>query len=543
MSLAPTQSIARRLAIGLGGLVCFCVAGAALSALLLQSIGSRMQRIVRVNDVAVSRAALVRNSVDQLGILARNATLLSEASMIKAEVEKIGRQQAQWQVERRQLGQAVAAEGDPALDALASDLDARGTRLVAMIREAADQGAEGASVEATLALMERVRPAEDAWRARMDELRTRVTQANDTLVDATLAAQRRLQWCLAGFAIAAASAGTLLGVRLVRGIQQPIAEAVAVAQRIAAGDLAGRIDIRRADEIGRLLAAMDQMRRQLRELVTQIRDASDSITTASAEVASGNQDLSRRTELASNNLQQTASAMSALTTSVQDSAEAARQARALAEAASDVAGRGGSVVADVVATMNEIDGSSKRIADIIGVIDGIAFQTSILALNAGVEAARAGDQGRGFAVVAGEVRSLARRSAEAACEIKSLIEHSVERVEAGTRLVGVAGTTMREIQASVQRVTGIIADISHTSGAQSHDIGQVGAAVVQLDAMTQQNAALVEQGAAAAESLREQADRLNRLVQSFHVGAAEDGASRDSTGAATEDDAARSDWP
>jgi methyl-accepting chemotaxis protein len=255
--------------------------------------------------------------------------------------------------------------------------------------------------------------------------------------------------------------------------------------------------------------------RAVETAVVQVRDSAASIGVASEQIASGNQDLSRRTELTAGSLQQTASSMEQLTATVGHSSESARQASAMAGSAAGVAQRGGSVVAEVVRTMNDIDASSRKIADIIGTIDGIAFQTNILALNAAVEAARAGEQGRGFAVVAGEVRALAQRSAAAAREIKSLIQASVERTAAGTRLVGDAGSTMDEIVASVQRVADIINEISAASGEQSAGLGQVNQAVTQLDQMTQQNAALVEQASAAALSLKEQGARLAQAVQIF----------------------------
>ncbi|HWP18172.1 MAG TPA: methyl-accepting chemotaxis protein [Burkholderiaceae bacterium] len=300
-------------------------------------------------------------------------------------------------------------------------------------------------------------------------------------------------------------------------ICNPISQAQRVAQAIAEGDLTGRIEVQGKDEAAALLRALQGMQASLRQIVSQVQASTESITTASTEIASGNQDLSSRTEQAASNLQQTASSMEQLTGTVKQSADAARQANQLASSASEVASRGGEVVTQVVMTMDEINAASKKIADIIGVIDGIAFQTNILALNAAVEAARAGEQGRGFAVVAGEVRNLAQRSAEAAREIKTLIGASVEKVESGAKLVQDAGTTMSEIVASVQRVTDIIGEISAAASEQNDGIGQVNAAVVQLDQMTQQNAALVEQSTAAAESLKEQALRLAQLVRSFHV--------------------------
>ncbi len=253
--------------------------------------------------------------------------------------------------------------------------------------------------------------------------------------------------------------------------------------------------------------------------IAQVRASADSINTASVEITSGNNDLSRRTEQTASNLQKAASSMEQLTSTVKQSADAARQANQLASSAAEVAQRGGSVVSQVVATMNDIDASSKKIADIIGVIDGIAFQTNILALNAAVEAARAGEQGRGFAVVASEVRSLAGRSAEAAKEIKSLIGASVEKVASGSGLVADAGRTMKEIVASVQRVNDIIGEISAASLEQSQGIGEVNTAVTELDQMTQQNAALVEQSAAAAESMKTHASQLDNAVRIFQLGA------------------------
>ncbi len=307
----------------------------------------------------------------------------------------------------------------------------------------------------------------------------------------------------------------LLAWRLVRSIADPLGEAIAVAEQVASGNLGSRIDASGTDETGKLLGALQRMNRNLAEIVSQVRQGSELIATGSSQIAAGNADLSQRTEKQAASLEQTAASLEQLTAAVNNNAQAARNARQIAASASEVVAQGGTAVGRVVATMDEIGASSKRIADITSIIDGIAFQTNILALNAAVEAARAGEQGRGFAVVASEVRALAQRSAAAAKEIKDLIGESVAQVQAGSSLVGEAGDTMREIMEQVRRVTALIDDISHSSQEQSQGIGQLGDAMTQLDQVTQQNAALVEEAAAAAESLREQAANMANTVSVF----------------------------
>ena len=307
---------------------------------------------------------------------------------------------------------------------------------------------------------------------------------------------------------------------LIRSIREPLLQANALASSIAQGDLSMKIDTSRSDEFGDLMKSLASMNESLGRMVHQVRQSTDSIATASAEIASGNNDLAQRTEQTSSNLQSTASSMDQLTGTVQQSAENARQASTLAANASSVAERGGAVVSQVVATMEEINVSSRKISDIIGVIDGIAFQTNILALNAAVEAARAGEQGRGFAVVASEVRSLAQRSAEAAKEIKGLIGTSVEKVASGTKLVSDAGNTMNDIVQSVRKVADMIGEITAAANEQSSGISHVNGAIGNLDQMTQQNAALVEESAAAAESLRDQANQLAQAVAVFKISGA-----------------------
>jgi methyl-accepting chemotaxis protein len=322
--------------------------------------------------------------------------------------------------------------------------------------------------------------------------------------------------CFAGLVLGLAIAAWL-GWLLVRAIVRPLEEAVRIAGAVAQGDLTQRIEVQSKDETGRLMGALRDMNDSLVEIVTQVRAGTDTISTASGEIADGNLDLSARTEQQAGSLEETASSMEELTSTVRQNADNARQANVLAGSASQIAGKGGAVVAQVVETMGAINTSAGKIVDIIAVIDGIAFQTNILALNAAVEAARAGEQGRGFAVVAGEVRNLAQRSAAAAKEIKSLIDDSVGKVQHGSALVGQAGATMKEIVESVSRVTDIMAEITAASQEQTAGIEQVNEAVVQMDQATQQNAALVEQASAAAQSLQQEAATLARIVGAFRI--------------------------
>ena len=309
----------------------------------------------------------------------------------------------------------------------------------------------------------------------------------------------------------------VLSLVLVARIRQSLSEVSGVARRIGEGDLSRPVQVSGRGEVAEMMLAMQQMQASLVRIVGEVRLSSDSIATGSSEIATGNADLSQRTEEQASNLEETAASMEELTSTVKNNADTAHKAAALAGEASRAAVQGGEVVGQVVSTMEEISAASRKITDIISVIDGIAFQTNILALNAAVEAARAGEQGRGFAVVASEVRSLAQRSADAAREIKTLIGASVEKVENGTQLVSEAGRSMEGIVAQVQRVSDLIGEISSATSEQSTAISQVGEAVTQLDQVTQQNAALVEQSAAAADSLRHQAAKLAEVVSVFRL--------------------------
>ncbi|MGB4059907.1 MAG: methyl-accepting chemotaxis protein [Burkholderiaceae bacterium] len=377
------------------------------------------------------------------------------------------------------------------------------------------------------AALEDVREVDEQMDQLIDKYDEQVSRIAESMLAEAQEAQKVFDdaqaWNLrVSIVVALVAAGVLIGFGLAisRGIRQDLGaeprEVRAVLSALRDGDLTVAVP-RAAGDQASVMAAVEDMRNRLRDVIQTVRQGSDSIQLAAAEVAMGNQDLSSRTEAAASNLEQTAASMEEITATVKQSADSARQANQLASTAAAVAVKGG----DVVGTMQDIQQSSKKIADIIGVIDGIAFQTNILALNAAVEAARAGEQGRGFAVVAGEVRNLAQRSAQAAKEIKDLIGASVEKVESGSALVADAGHTMGEIVASVQRVNDIIAGISAAAGEQNNGIAQVNVAVTQLDQMTQQNAALVEESAAAAQSLRDQANRLSEAVGVFRVSASD----------------------
>ena len=363
-------------------------------------------------------------------------------------------------------------------------------------------------------------PAMNEYLAAIDRFADYTRELLEKARDEAQAEAESTRTLVIALMVVAIALGVGIALVITRSVTEPLAQAQALSRAIAEGDLsrrAGDRDAEGGDEVAALRRSLREMQDKLATTISGVRSAADQVRHASTEIATGNADLSNRTEQAASSLEETGAAMATLAEGVKLNADSAREADSLAQTASQVAGRGGAMVDQVVSTMNEIQQSSNKIADIIGVIDGIAFQTNILALNAAVEAARAGEQGRGFAVVAGEVRSLAQRSAEAAKEIKTLISASVERVDGGSRLVGETGATMREIVSSVERVTRIIGEISASSAAQSLTLGEIGQAVRQLDQMTQQNAALVEESAAAAESLKDQSAQLVDTVASFRL--------------------------
>ncbi|MBR7799791.1 methyl-accepting chemotaxis protein [Undibacterium fentianense] len=355
-------------------------------------------------------------------------------------------------------------------------------------------------------------------RLAMDQLVKLQTTVAKQEFDASQNAFVRFTWLTAAALLLAFLIVVGMGWWLMASIVRPINEAVSIAETVAAGDLTRAIICDSNDELGNLLQALKKMNDSLLQIVGQVRSGTETIATASSQIAAGNLELSSRTEEQASSLEQTAASMEEITSTVKQNADNSKQAHVLSGTASEVAERGGEVVSQVVVTMQSINESSKRIVDIISVIDGIAFQTNILALNAAVEAARAGEQGRGFAVVASEVRSLAQRSAAAAKEIKELINDSVHKVDAGSRLVHQAGATMDEVVESVRRVSDIVAEITAASTEQSTGIDQINQAIIQMDGVTQQNASLVEQAAAAAEAMQNQAATLSELVSVFKVG-------------------------
>ncbi|MFT3812569.1 MAG: methyl-accepting chemotaxis protein [Acidovorax sp.] len=418
---------------------------------------------------------------------------------------------------QKQLAESSVLEADKQALAAVGAARADVLKIVAEARKARD---EDNDMPAALRIVDQqLVPAVDKYGVALDGY-VQEQQRQRTQAAADGEAQRvAMQWVGAGIALAVLLASLFMAWRTVRSITAPLARAVDAAGHIAQGDLTVDLHDARKDELGDLMRALSGMAARLRGVVGEVRTGVESVSTASSEIASGNQDLSARTEQTAANLEETAASMEQLTATVTQSADTARQANQLVSNAAQAAEQGGQVMAQVVSSMEHITDSSRKIADIIGVIDGIAFQTNILALNAAVEAARAGEQGRGFAVVAGEVRSLAQRSAEAAKEIKGLISTSVQSVESGSQQVTQAGQSMDEIVNSVRRVSDLIAEITASSTEQRDGIAQVNQAVANLDQMTQQNAALVEQSAAAASSMRDQAGRLAEVVSVFNVGA------------------------
>ena len=503
-----------RLGLGFGLVLVLMTLLAVLGLSRMSEIRTHLNEITGSDVVKTDLAGEMVDAVKTIAVAVRNVALLTDAAGVAAEAKRIADLRDKYTVASNKLAELVYSDTGKALLARIAESRAKTDPL---IDKAVAFGQAHQSAEAIQVLMTEVRPVQRAWLAALDDLHAfqKKRTANSVMdAEAAYASARVLMLSLAA---AAVLLGVFIAWLITRSITTPIRQAVQVAQTVAAGDLSSQIVVKSKDEAGQLLQALKEMNDSLVKIVGQVRTGTDTITTASSQIAAGNLDLSSRTEEQASSLEETASSMEELTSTVKQNAENARQANQLVVSTAEVAVRGGSVVAQVVDTMSSINASSKKIADIIGVIDGIAFQTNILALNAAVEAARAGEQGRGFAVVAAEVRNLAQRSAGAAKEIKALIEDSVGKVDNGGKLVDEAGKTMDEIVNSVKRVTDIMSEIAAASQEQSAGIEQVNQAVGQMDEMTQQNAALVEEAAAAAESLQDQAGKLSQAVGVFKL--------------------------
>jgi len=506
--------IGARLSIGFGFLVLLLVAMAVLGVTRLSGLNEQMDEVI--ND-KYPKTVLANDIIKNVNVIARssrNVLLMTDADEIGKEMQTIRTASDNTKTTLEKLDSLIT--GDKGRVLMKSIMDAR-TQYNAGRDEVLRLVVSGAKNEATVLLLQTVRPLQLTYMSAVESL---IAHQNELMhvaskeVEEEYIEARNLVIALSAIALVFAG---LIAWLVTRSITSPLSRAVKVAETVAAGDLTSQFDASGKDETGQLLRALRAMNDNLLDIVSRVRHGTDTIATASTQIAAGNLDLSSRTEQQASSLEETASSMEELTSTVKQNAENAREANKLAVSASAVAVEGGNVVGKVVHTMESINASSRKIVDIISVIDGIAFQTNILALNAAVEAARAGEQGRGFAVVASEVRTLAQRSAAAAKEIKSLIDDSVEKVDSGSKLVEQAGQTMNEVVSSVRRVTDIVGEITEASREQSEGIEQVNQAVTQMDQVTQQNAALVEEAAAAAQSLQDQAAGLSRIVGVFKI--------------------------
>ncbi len=512
--------IGQRIALGFATVL---VLGAVIVGVGVSRLANLTQGIENITTLNLKEASLVADierATLERAIAARNLVMLTDPAKRQIELDRVVETKKKIDGSFEALtslltGDSAAVESSRRKLRQTMDIEARYAPVAAAIVKMSIAGQKDAAIEK---MTSECIPLLGEVKDNLEHYAAENARNVQETVASLQAEASKARMMMIAMAVLALVLGTGMAWLIQRSVVVPIRRASASVRRVAEGDLTETIESGGRDEVSTMMMDLSHMQQRLREVVGTIRNGIDSVSTASAEIATGNQDLSARTEQTASNLQQTASSMEQLTGTVKQSADSARQANQLASSAADVAARGGAVVSQVVSTMDEINASSRKISDIIGVIDGIAFQTNILALNAAVEAARAGEQGRGFAVVASEVRNLAGRSAEAAREIKGLIGASVEKVESGSRLVADAGNTMAEIVSSVQRVSDIISDITAAAAEQSDGIGQVNTSVVQLDQMTQQNAALVEESAAAAESLKDQASRLADVVSAFRLG-------------------------
>ena len=520
MAFLNNLKVGTRLALGFALVLVLLIAVTVVGILRMAQIQDRLDKVVSVSNVSTGLVIEMRNNVSDRIASLRVLTLMTDPADMEPEMVKFKEQTRKYEEAQKKLSALFAAHASDKEKALLAQIKESEGLAMPAIAKASELYLSNNAMDATRVMIREVRPVQKKWTDALDQLAALEEKQNaQSKADAESEFVNARNFMI-GMLVAAVAMGIAAAWVISRSLRKQLggepAYTAQIAASIAHGDLAVAIETEESDR-GSLLVEMKEMRNSLVGIVQQVRRGTETIGTASREIAAGNIDLSSRTELQASSLEKTASAMEELTSTVKQNADNARQANALAATASDVARKGGEVVSQVVGTMGEINSSASKISDIIGVIDGIAFQTNILALNAAVEAARAGEQGRGFAVVASEVRNLAQRSAAAAKEIKTLIGDSVEKVERGSKLVGQAGVTMDEVVTSVKRVTDIMSEIANASAEQSAGIEQVNLSIIEMDSMTQQNAALVEEAAAAAQSLQDQAGELARVVSIFKL--------------------------
>jgi len=506
--------IGRRLGVSFGAIIALLLILALVAITRVSELGGEIRRMNEDHYPKTVLVHAIKDDVNETMLAMRNIFLTVDAELAAKEVQHVD------QIARRidtVVGKLerlpASAEGRSRL----ARLNTARQQFDAVRKDVLKLVAEERKFEAKSLMLKQLQPRQQAYFAALEQLVSYQTGLMESAGQASVQQAEQTRLIIVLLSAGAALAGILLAIQASNSITRPLLQALGVARQVAAGDLTSKVIVGTRDETGQLLQALNAMNTSLQDIVGQVRGGTDTIADASQRIASGNLDLSARTGQQAGSLRNTADSMAQLTSTVKQNAGHARQANRMAALASEVAVRGGAVVAQVVGTMGAINTSSKKIVDIIAVIDGIAFQTNILALNAAVEAARAGEQGRGFAVVASEVRNLAQRSSQAAREVKALIDDSVSQVAAGSKLVNEAGATMDQIVDSVRGVTDIMGDINGASQAQEAGIEQINLAIAEMDKVTRQNAALVEQAASGAESLQDEASRLAQVVSRFRL--------------------------